>query len=703
MAVVRSSLASIEINQGKPNQTAVFPQLTSTTWVRNSEWIALTAPGSSEQKFVGIFAVYDNNSNYLRVNCAGNYTVDWGDGTSANFTANANAEKQYTFSSIDAGTQTTQGYRQVLVTITPQAGQNLTKVDLNLQHTRTNMRGYLRWLDIAVASPNLTNFAIAYSNSSSTLERVNVVSSAITNAGGIFRNLFALQSVTFNTTGTLTSTSEMFRACRQLQVAPFFNTGSVTNMSYMFYDCYNLVSVPEYNTGSVTNMFEMFRYCYKLRYLPAFNTSNVTSIESIAYDCYSLVELPTWNLSKVTNANNAFVNTAITKIPNFNFAALTTATSMFNGCYNLKTLPNMVFPVLTNATNMFANCTNLERVDTLTFNASGATNLTSLFDACYRLKTVTSISAVNCTNATNLFARCYSLNKIDALSFGSNLTNSSYMFYQCMPLSGNIPLFTTSSVTNAQGMFGNMYSLQTLPNFNFSAVTNIQNMFENCYGLISLPTGITWPTAATNTTSMFIGCQGLVEPPAINTSSATAVQNMFLNCYGLVRTPTTSFASVNSATGQSGTFEGCISLSTSTVTGTRFTISYQNDRLAGAQLDTIYTNLATLNPAVTNASGNGTTVTYTVGTLGIPAFVAGRTVTITGVDPVAYNLTGVTVASVNAGAGTFTVTNAATGTYVSGGVASITSDRTITVTGNHGTPDDTPSIATNKGWTVTGS
>lgn len=125
--------------------------------------------------------------------------------------------------------------------------------------------------------------------------------------------------------------------------------------------------------------------------------------------------------------------------------------------------------------------------------------------------------------------------------------------------------------------------------------------------------------------------------------------------------------------------------------------------MGAAQLDEMYTALATLNPAVTNVTATGTVVTYTVAD--IRAFVAGRTVTITGVDPVAYNLTSVTVGTVTAGAGntgTFTVTNAATGTYVSGGVAALQDNRTITVTGNAGTATDDPTIATNKGWTVTG-
>jgi len=133
----------------------------------------------------------------------------------------------------------------------------------------------------------------------------------------------------------------------------------------------------------------------------------------------------------------------------------------------------------------------------------------------------------------------------------------------------------------------------------------------------------------------------------------------------------------------------------------KFTQTFQNARLGVTELNQIYTDLPTINPSITNASGTGSQVTYTVGPANILPFIAGRSVTISGVDPVAYNISG-TIASVNTGAGTFIINNAATGTYVSGGIASITSDRTITVTGNPGTTGDNPTIATAKGWTVTG-
>ena len=68
--------------------------------------------------------------------------------------------------------------------------------------------------------------------------------------------------------------------------------------------------------------------------------------------------------------------------------------------------------------------------------------------------------------------------------------------------------------------------------------------------------------------------------------------------------------------------------------------------------------------SVTNAAGTGAVVTYTTA---LPhTLVPGDTITVTGVNPSAYNLTGVTVATTPTNT-TFTVNNAATGAYVSGG------------------------------------
>jgi hypothetical protein len=71
---------------------------------------------------------------------------------------------------------------------------------------------------------------------------------------------------------------------------------------------------------------------------------------------------------------------------------------------------------------------------------------------------------------------------------------------------------------------------------------------------------------------------------------------------------------------------------------------------------------------ITNVSSDGTTVTYT--TLTAHGFPAGKSVTMSGINPSAYNLANAVIASVPT-LTTFTVTNSATGAFVTGGTATL--------------------------------
>ena len=108
----------------------------------------------------------------------------------------------------------------------------------------------------------------------------------------------------------------------------------------------------------------------------------------------------------------------------------------------------------------------------------------------------------------------------------------------------------------------------------------------------------------------------------------------------------------------------------------------------------------TLTATVTNASGNGISVTYTA----INTFKQGQVVTITGVNPGAYNLSSVTITDDNATS--FTVQNAATGTYVSGGTATVVQTANLQEWQNSdGTARATlrPTGALNLGTLITGT
>lgn len=184
-------------------------------YVRPADWLTLTIPTGSEEKFVGLFGVHDHDSNYLAMSFSGAYTVDWGDGSAPeDYSSGATAEHKYDWDDLSPSTLTSRGYRQAIVTVTPQSGQQLTVINLQKMHSRSNLTyGYTPlWLDVAINGPNLTSIYI----------------------GGGAVNLSALEVCTIGNVGTLTSCSYMFGHCYSLSSVSLFDTSSATSMQSMF-------------------------------------------------------------------------------------------------------------------------------------------------------------------------------------------------------------------------------------------------------------------------------------------------------------------------------------------------------------------------------------------------------------------------------------------------------------------------------------
>ena len=426
---------------------------------------------------------------------------------------------------------------------------------------------------------------------------------------------------------------------------------NTTNMAHMFREFRELQSVSLSSTAAVTNMSNMFHTCFSLQTVPLFNTAAVTNMSSMFQACNALRSVPLFNTAAVTNMSSMFSTClSLSTVPLFNTAAVTDMSSMFSTIYGLQSVP--------------------------LFNTAAVTNMSSMFNSCQGLREVPLFNTAAVTNMQSMFSTCRSLQ--------------------------TVPLFDTAAVTIMQSMFSSCQSLQSVPLFNTAAVTSMSFMFQSCQSLQSVPLFNT--AAVTNMQSMFNACSCLQTVPLFNTAAATIMQSMFSNCVSLQNIPELTLTKISSVgVNNMNLSVGTPNLGQVKFTGMRWTQSFNGCKMGAAQLDEMYTALAVLNPNVTNVTASGTVVTYTVDD--IRAFVAGRTVTITGVDPVAYNLASVTVGTVTAGvgnAGTFTVNNAATGAYVSGGVAALQDNRTITVTSNPGTSGDDPTIAENKGWTVSG-
>jgi len=588
------------LNNNASNNTDVvsktFPSKELTLWVRNPSWPACEA-NSGDNRVRGLYAVWPDGANFIAMTVSAAYTVDYGDGTTTNYTSGTTAYYEYTYSDTDlVGTEapvtftdsgdlvtrtahgysndmqvqffnitsttgisngqfyyvinatantfqvsataggtavalTTDGtgqllpYRIATVTITPQAANNLTSINLFVKHNQSGLAdGYSTgWLDLAYAASTITSLTIGNSTTTvrlNNLERVRLNQlGSITSFSNLFQNLFLLQNLEIaSTITTITNMTLMFSSCINLQTVPLFNTASVTNMTSMFNSCRRLQTVPLLNTASVTNMTSMFNSCSSLQTLPLFNTASVNTMSSMFGTCVSLKTVPLFNTASVTDMS-----------------------SMFSGCSSLQEVPLLNTASVTTMSSMFGTCTSLQTVPL--FNTILVNTMSSMFSSCFSLFTV--------------------------------------------------PLFNTVAVTNMSSMFATCVSLKTVPLLNTAIVTNMSTMFSSCVSLKNIPLFNT--VAVTNMGSMFSGCNSLTSIPALITTAVTSLSNF------------------------SNIFSTCNSLARIEAKNFRFTFSVASCKLSATSLDEIYTNLpiavsqtitvtgnygtATDNPAIATAKG----------------------------------------------------------------------------------------------------
>jgi hypothetical protein len=260
---------------------------------------------------------------------------------------------------------------------------------------------------------------------------------------------------------------------------------------------------------------------------------------------------------------------------------------------------------LTTLASAFQNCSSLQSVSFPAGSLTGITTLASAFNGCASLQTVSfpSGSLTGVLSLSSAFTGCVSLKAIafPAGSLGS-VTTLLGAFNGCSSLKAvTFPAGSLASTTIMSTAFFSCVSLQNIsfPSGSLSGVTTLSSIFSGCASLQS----VTFPTGSlasvTDLTSAFSGCTSLLSIvfPASSLGIVATTTNTFATCTNLAR------------------IQNC---------AIPVSFSVASAKLAGTQLDEIYTAL----PSVT---------------------------------------------------------------------------ATITVSTNHGTPDDTPTIATGKGWTVTGS
>lgn len=370
-------------------------------WARPVDWLPLPAVSPTEQKVVMLIAVPEGGA-YLSYVCTGKYTVDWGDGSAPeNFDSDVQANHVITWASV--GDEVADGgWRQAIVTITPQAGQTITSFIINVRHPSTVAPYRNPILEVEASLPSATYCSL--------------------------RDL------------------HMCRSARMLNCA-------VTNATSFFYENFSMVECVFRTSGTLTNINTMFYWCLSLRELPPLDTSSVTTFQETCYSNTSLSRWPGWSFASATDTWGVFSWSGLEEVPDLDMPLTTTVQAMFLENRRLNRVGNINAPNATNCLQFFKNCHRLKSIGTL--NLPAATTFSELCNECRTLRSIagitTSPALLNCATA---FYFCRNLRTIPVFDT-SGVTNASYMFGECLTL-GRIGAFDLSAATNLTGTFDSL-------------------------------------------------------------------------------------------------------------------------------------------------------------------------------------------------------------------------------------------------------
>ena len=282
----------------------------SNGWMRPSDWLPMPTLTETDEVVAMLYAVYPNGRNFVAVKFSGAYTVDWGDGTSGDFTSGATAQHEYDFddAALD-GSLTSAGYKQALILVTPQSSNSLTSIETGIKPSivalPSNVSGNA--LDIAIAAPNATSILITTG----------------------FYKYYSLERVRFIKTGQLSTCENLLTGLDALVSVDF--SGINTTGASLF-----------------KNFLSSCSSIKKIDFSPI-DFSSATTIEMFSLNAKSLIELDLSNadLSNITTAVN-IVSTVLVGLTKF-IAPIPVSFSVANNLLNAEAL-NALFTSLPSVT-----------------------------------------------------------------------------------------------------------------------------------------------------------------------------------------------------------------------------------------------------------------------------------------------------------------------------------------------------------------
>lgn len=278
-------------------------------WVRPAEWPHIDPPIPGTQRMQGVYAVFDlpdDEGRTCRILCDGDYTVDWGDGTIENVASGVEAAHTYDYSSA-ALTSTSYGYKCAVVTVTPQSGQNLTRVNFRRIASGWQTEGDLPWLDLSINGQYLNTLLIGYSGIGGRLrllERVRIGEHAITDMSAQFFGCSRLQCIEISDTSNVVSFASFLYGCYSLKKLPDLDFSSATNLSYICYYCYSLCDIGDVYAPLCTAADYCFYGCRSIKKIGTLTFAPGCSVNDSVTGCYSLQSILLPTVDQDVNVSN---------------------------------------------------------------------------------------------------------------------------------------------------------------------------------------------------------------------------------------------------------------------------------------------------------------------------------------------------------------------------------------------------------------
>lgn len=465
----------------------------------------------------------------------GQYTVDWGDGSSDTYNNGAMADHTYR---IGSGNPYIGNNTQYVVTISA-AGGNVIK-----QFRSGDQPEIIWFVSKDVYFENIDAMFSLYNHGafcSKLLKYVDIIGGSLASKGAaathVFRECKTLERVTGTIDlSTATNTSYMFYNCSKLtQIPDILNIGNSIDTSYMFHGCSELQRVPTVlDLRKSTNCTCMFQGCFKLRAVPEeINLMSALTINNMFYECKSITRMPEIkNAKSVTNATNLFLNCEkLEEVhPILNLPSCTAADFLFKGCVNLIDAPSTInLSSVRTASELFRGCSKLQSSPRIV-NLPDCITADRVFMDCTNLKVApVSISLPVATSTLSFFENCTNLTSAPTEFVAPNSLSIAHMFRNCKFIEECTADIQADLATNIYGLFDGCTSLRTVrDSYSFPEAINAYNLFNNCQMLTDAP-ALDLPKAE-NLNSTFYNCLNLKTVQTYNFPKARQLSSFYNNC-----------------------------------------------------------------------------------------------------------------------------------------------------------------------------